>query len=187
MFTISAGWNVTDIKDYVTGNNHHQPFCPKNVIIADLYNVFIQIMEFTITHYEFGERPPTTIPDPSFLTYLTEEGMRKMVSDHYDLLKQSNIKELFPQDDKEFEAAKRRSSDFFIQICGGPDYFNQNRGKPMLSSRHAPFRITPQARMVWLGCYIQVLSKMDIPEPTLASFWNYINTFSNWMVNRPGV
>ena len=140
-------------------------------------------MNFTISQFEFGERPPVTIPTPDFLKALTEEGIRKMVSDHYDLLSQSKVSHLFPRIDEALDKAKQRSSDFFIQICGGPPYFNKSRGKPMLAARHAPFAINQEARIVWLECYIEVLSKLELPEDLIISFWNYLNTFSFWMVN----
>lgn len=141
-------------------------------------------MIFTINQYEFGQRPPVTLPSPDFLKILKEEGIRKLVSDHYDLLAQSEIKHLFPRIEEQLDKAKQRSSDFFIQICGGHPYFNENRGKPMLASRHTPFAITPEARIVWLKCYQEVLSKLEMPTPIVQSFWNYINVFSFWMVNR---
>jgi len=141
-------------------------------------------MNFTINQYEFGQRPPVTLPSPEFLKLLKEEGVRKLVSDHYDLLAQSSIKHLFPKIEEQLEKSKQRSSDFFIQICGGHPYFNENRGKPMLAARHAPFTITPEGRVVWLKCYQEALSKLSIPEETLQSFWNYINVFSFWMVNK---
>ena len=106
-----------------------------------------------------------------------------MVSDHYDLLSQSEINNLFPRIDEALEKAKQRSADFFIQICGGHPYFNENRGKPLLVKRHAPFQITPEARKVWLKCYQQVLSDLNIQEEIIQSFWNYLNIFSFWMVN----
>ena len=140
-------------------------------------------MDFLINQYEFGQRPSVTIPSPEFLEKLAEEGIRKMVSDHYDLLSQSNIKHLFPRIDEALDKAKQRSSDFFIQICGGHPYFNENRGKPLLAKRHSPFAITPKDRVVWLKCYIQVLSKLDLPEELIQSFWDYLNVFSFWMVN----
>lgn len=142
------------------------------------------IMDFSISQYEFGQRPAVTLPLPDFLNMLTEEGIRKMVSDHYDLLSKSEIKHLFPRIDEALDKAKQRSSDFFIQICGGRAYYNENRGKPMLARRHSSFAITPEARMVWLQCYIQVLSKLNIPEDLIRSFWNYLNVFSSWMVNQ---
>ena len=140
-------------------------------------------MDFTINQYEFRQRPAVTIPSPEFLKVLTEEGIRKMVSDHYDLLSKSEIKHLFPRIEEALDKAKQRSSDFFIQICGGHPYFNENRGKPILAKRHAPFAITSEARIVWLKCYQEVLSKLDLSEEILQSFWNYLNVFSFWMVN----
>jgi hemoglobin len=140
-------------------------------------------MNYTINQYEFGQRPPVTLPSPELLKLLKEDGIRKLVSDHYDLLSQSEISHLFPRIEEQLDKAKQRSSDFFIQICGGHPYFNENRGKPMLASRHSPFKITPEARMVWLNCYQQVLAQLEIPEPVVQSFWNYLNVFSFWMVN----
>jgi hemoglobin len=140
-------------------------------------------MDFSISQFEFGQRPAVTLPSSDFLEKLTEAGIRKMVSDHYDLLSKSEVKNLFPRIDEALDKAKQRSSDFFIQICGGHPYFNENRGKPMLAKRHAPFLITPETRIVWLKCYQQVLLKLDLPEEVIQSFWNYLNVFSAWMVN----
>ena len=99
-------------------------------------------------------------------------------------MRQSDINHLFPKDDLEFELAKTRSSDFMIQICGGPDYFNQNRGRPMLINRHAPFAINASAREIWLDCYRTALLELDAPEPLIQSFWTYIQVFSAWMMNK---
>lgn len=142
-------------------------------------------MQFNITQAQFGTRPPVVKPDPKVLEFLGEDGMRKLISDHYDLLKESNIKGLFPPTPEGFEQAKKNSADFFIQICGGPDYFNQNRGAPMMVGRHQPFKITPEARKIWLESYIIVLSKLDMPDDLKLSFWNYVDIFSVWMVNSP--
>ncbi|MDP2336600.1 MAG: globin [Bacteroidota bacterium] len=140
-------------------------------------------MDFTISQFEYGQRPPVSLPSTEILEKLTEEGIRRMVSDHYDLLSRSEIRNLFPRIEEALDKAKQRSSDFFIQICGGHPYYNENRGKPMLAKRHSPFKITPEARIVWLKCYQQVLMKLDIPENLIQSFWNYLNVFSFWMVN----
>lgn len=140
-------------------------------------------MEFKISEAIFGVRPEVTKPNPKFLEVLGEDGIRDLISKHYDLLKVSSIKDLFPTDDKEFAQAKVNSADFFIQICGGPSYFNQNRGNPMMVKRHAPFKITPNARRVWLECYIEILKDLDIEDSLKQSFWNYIDIFSIWMIN----
>ena len=142
-------------------------------------------MQFNISQAQFGVRSSVTLPNPEFLKVVGEDGLRKIISDHYDLIRKSPINNIFPEDEKEFEQAKINSSDFFIQICGGPKYFNENRGAPMMVARHQPFKITPKTRMVWLECYIEVLKKLDIDEELLKSFWNYLDIFSIWMVNTP--
>lgn len=140
-------------------------------------------MELEISEYFKGVRPRVTLPTHQMFNLLKEEGIRQMVSDHYDLLVQSSIKELFPKNPIALEKAKENSADFFIQICGGPDYFNQHRGMPQLNRRHKPFKITAEGRVEWLNCYRTVLQKLDLPEEVLLSFWNYIDVFSKWMVN----
>lgn len=140
-------------------------------------------MEFEISKYFPGVRPGVTLPSREMFHLLKEEGMRKMVNDHYDLLLESSIKDLFPKNPIALEKAKEHSADFFIQICGGPDYFNQNRGKPQLNRRHQPFSINSEGRDEWLNCYKPVLQKLDLPEEVLRSFWNYLDVFSKWMVN----
>jgi len=140
-------------------------------------------MDFTISKYYPGVRPQVTLPSNEMFLLLKEEGMRKMISDFYDLLVESELKELFPKNPVALEKAKEHSADFFIQICGGPAYFNTNRGQPKLNQRHQPFKITAEGREVWLNCYKSVLQKINLPGDVLLSFWNYLDIFSKWMVN----
>jgi hemoglobin len=143
-------------------------------------------MSFEITPTTYGEqRPPVTKPAPEFLISMGEERVRKMVADHYELIKQSSIYNIFPQDEAEFELAKKHAADFMIQICGGPKYFNMSRGAPQMVGRHQPFHITVDTRIVWLTLYAQVIKELPIEEQIQTSFWNYLEVFSKWMVNRP--
>ena len=139
-------------------------------------------MDLIISKYFPGVKPGVTLPTHELLEILGEDGIRKMVSDHYDLLAESSINHLFPKNPIALEKAKEHSADFFIQICGGPDYFNQNRGKPQLNRRHLPFKINAEARDIWLDSYRKVLEKLNLPSEVLASFWNYLDVFSKWMV-----
>ena len=141
-------------------------------------------MNLEITTYHFGQRPDVTRPHTDFLKFLGEDGIRKMINRHYDLMRESAISHLFPMNDVEFDKAKVRSADFIIQICGGPDYFNQNRGRPMLINRHANFEIDEKGREVWLKCYKVALLETQLPDNLIQSFWNYINVFSAWMINH---
>lgn len=140
-------------------------------------------MELKIEELPFGTRTNNYEPDNALLDILGEEGIRQLVNDHYELLVECEIKDIFPPRGEELEAAKKRSADFFIQRLGGPDYFNQNRGKPLLARRHAPFKITPKGRIVWLDCYRQLLPKLDAPEKVIIDYWNWLHELSNWMVN----
>lgn len=147
-------------------------------------------MNLEITYAQFGVRPPVTKPIAEFYIEMQEEGIRQLISDHYDAIKQSDIYFLFPQDDAEFEEAKVHSADFIIQICGGPAYFTQHRGAPRMVGRHAPFAIDAKARERWLELYkpllIDLRNNKGITETSLQSFWNYINIFSLWMINTQG-
>ncbi len=130
-----------------------------------------------------GTRPKVKLPDPDFLNLLTEQGLRKLINDHYELLIRSEVRNLFPSEESELEKAKLRASDFFIQICGGYPYYKENQGMPMMTQRHAAFAITPGARLVWLECYQQLLQELNLPEKVVLSFWEYLNVFSLWMIN----
>jgi len=142
-------------------------------------------MKLKIEKLPFGDKPETNGPDNEIYNFLGEDGVRKLVSDHYELLVESKIKDLFPPRGMGLELAKKRSADFFIQKLGGPEYFNQTRGKPMLANRHQPFKITPEARLVWLECYRELLPKIEAPEHLVLAYWKYLHDFSNWMVNTP--
>ncbi|OIP02539.1 MAG: globin [Bacteroidetes bacterium CG2_30_33_31] len=140
-------------------------------------------MKLNITPMPNGQLAKVEMTNPDFFRLLGEQGIRNLISDHYNLLKKSNISNLFPQDEIAFEQAKLHSSDFFIQVLGGHPYFNENRGNPMLRKRHQPFKITADARITWLECYQEILPKLKIPENLIISFWNYLDSFSMMMVN----
>lgn len=63
-------------------------------------------MNYTISQAQLGTRPNVQIPNPKILEHLGEDGMIKMVSDHYDILKNSTVKGLFPPTEEGIEMAK---------------------------------------------------------------------------------
>ena len=145
-------------------------------------------LNLVATPGNLGTKPDVTKPNPAFLQELGEEGFRELISKHYELLKDSDISDLFPTEDpQEFADAKKHAADFMIQICGGPAYFNTSRGAPMMGKRHAPFRIDEHARQRWLECYAMLLPALSpkVSNENIQSFWNYLNVFSQWMVNTP--
>lgn len=126
-------------------------------------------------------------PNPVFFQQVGEERFRKLVNDHYELLKDSEIAFMFPVDYKdEFEKVKKHAADFLIQISGGPDYYKQSRGDSKMLARHARFRIDEKGRHIWLGAYRTLLKELDkegIDKKNIESFWNYLNNFSMVLVN----
>ena len=140
-------------------------------------------MNYNIETYNPNQLAKVKVPSADVLEYLKEEGIRELINNHYELLKLSGIKDMFPQTDKGFEMAKKHSADFFIQLMGGPKFFTETRGNPMMRRRHDPFEITPEARIIWLECYIEALEKTNAPDTIKQSYWDYVNTFSTWMIN----
>jgi len=144
-------------------------------------------LDFSITPYTAGIDRPVSKPNPAFLSEIGEEEMRNLLDRFYMKLFESPIKELFPKDREEMKKAGQTSADFFIQICGGKPYFNQKRGMPQMRKRHAPFTITPEARLHWLIAYEEALEPIIeqklSTEENIQSFWNYIDIFSQWMIN----
>lgn len=145
----------------------------------------LKTVELTITPYAPGERIEPFLPDNGLYETLGEEGIRMMIDEFYNLLKESEIKEMFHEDDREFALSKQYAADFLIQRFGGPEYYKQSRGNPMLVKRHTPFKITPSARVVWLKCYREVILKLNIPDQVKIDYWRFLDEFSTWMVNTP--
>jgi hemoglobin len=147
------------------------------------------MMNLTITDGVLGVRPPVTKPHPGFFFEVGEERFRKLVDDHYEMIRTSDISFLFPiNDEDDFSAAKKHAADFLIQICGGPAYFAESRGEPRMVGRHAPFRIDEHARKRWLEFYAVLLPALEaegINPEYIQSFWDYLDVFSLWMVNTP--
>lgn len=143
-------------------------------------------LDFSVQPYR-GTTPPVTLPNPQFLDDIGEDGMRALLDRFYEELSWSPIKNLFPETKEELQKAASNSADFFIQICGGPNYFNQNRGAPQMRKRHAPFAITPAARLHWLASFKKALQPIVVNKQSLQkniqSFWNYLDSFSIWMIN----
>jgi len=140
-------------------------------------------MEYKITQGTVGVRPNVTLPNPEILNVLGEDGMRELTRQHYEILRHSEIKDLFPPFDAGIKMAVKHASDFFIQICGGQRHFDQNRGRPMMAARHSPFKIDQKARVIWLEAYAVLLEDSNLSEELKESFWNYLDIFSIWMMN----
>ena len=150
-------------------------------------NFSTSTLDFSILPYQEGITPPVTKPNPTFLTDIGEQGMRDLLDRFYMGLWQSPIKDIFPEDQTVMKQAGQISADFFIQICGGTPYFQQNHGAPQMRKRHAPFPINAHRRLHWLVTFEEALQPIIQEKRSsienIQSFWNYLNIFSQWMIN----
>ncbi|CAA6806234.1 MAG: Hemoglobin-like protein HbO [uncultured Sulfurovum sp.] len=146
-------------------------------------------MNYSIIPHNANYVPQVQKPNATFLAQVGEQGIRDLLSRFYVCLDQSAIRDIFPaKDAAEMEKAAQTSADFFIQICGGPAYFNQRHGMPKMRQRHMPFTITAEGRLHWLICFENALQPLEssVKEEDLQSFWDYLNTFSIMMINAHG-
>jgi len=146
-------------------------------------------MNYSILRHNANFIPPVQKPNPQFLIEVGEQGIRDVLNRLYLELDVSPIRNIFPPEDtKKMLEAAQVSADFFIEICGGPHYFNQKHGMPQMRGRHAPFAITADARLHWLSCFEEALKPLEgkVSDENLQSFWNYINVFSIMMINTAG-
>lgn len=126
---------------------------------------------------------PPQSPAPRIFEELGEEKIRRLLSLHYENLKDTALADWFPDDPERLEAAAQRSADFFIQVMGGPPLYSERHGPPRMRMRHMPFEITQDARDLWLLCFEEALDDLPFPPEHRAAFENFLNGFSMWMVN----
>jgi hemoglobin len=73
----------------------------------------------------------------------------RLVAGFYDAVENDEmLRAMYPTDLTE---SKRHLTLFLVQYWGGPEDYMQERGHPRLRMRHAPFRITKQARDAWIA------------------------------------
>src|SRR5699024_8083673 len=87
---------------------------------------------------------------------------------------------IFPVDLTE-SARKQRL--FITQFLGGPNLYMQERGHPMLKSRHMEFVITPTRRDAWLSCMDKALDEANIEEPYRSAIFKRLVMTAYHMMN----
>lgn len=129
--------------------------------------------------------PSFTPPDPQFYNVLGEEGFRAFIKRFYTIISEDNaVAHFFPEEGPELDQARQNAADFFIQACGGPNWFDQRRGGKSMEQAHKRFSVTPKAREGWLHCLRTALGEVQgVDEALKESFWTYCDTFSQHIIN----
>jgi hemoglobin len=94
------------------------------------------------------------------------------------------LRALYPEDD--LGPAAERLRLFLEQYWGGPHTYSETRGHPRLRIRHAPFAVTPDMRDRWLTHMNAALDSLDLPEPELGEFREYVTRAAAFMINSFG-
>ena len=82
------------------------------------------------------------------------------------VVEDDTLRAMYPEDLTE---SKRTMVLFLSQYWGGPTTYMQERGHPRLRMRHAPFRITKQARDAWVHAMTSALASVR-SELTIEQF-----------------
>ena len=88
---------------------------------------------------------------------------------------------MYPAED--LEGAIQRLTGFLEQYWGGPTTYSQERGHPRLRMRHAPFKVTPDARDRWLHHMRVAVDGLALAPLQDATLWDYLERAAHAMVN----
>jgi len=91
------------------------------------------------------------------------------------------LRPMYPEED--LGPAQERFTLFLVQYWGGPKTYSEQRGHPRLRMRHAPFRVTPEARDHWLACFRAAMDAADLTEAQDERLWGYVTYAADFMVN----
>ena len=120
---------------------------------------------------------------PQLYTLIGQEGLFRLAAGFYQRLGGSAIAHLFPED---LEAASRKQAAFLCGVLGGPPLYREIYGPPRMRARHLPFEIDEAARQEWLRCFRETLgdgSEWGLDPRQRQALWQWLESFSAWMVN----
>jgi hemoglobin len=91
------------------------------------------------------------------------------------------LRPMYPEDD--LGPAKLRLTMFLEQYWGGPTAYSAQRGHPRLRLRHAPFKVTAQARDRWLVHMRAAVDSLHLAPLPQAQLWDYLERAAQSMIN----
>ncbi|MBD1383070.1 globin domain-containing protein [Metabacillus arenae] len=89
---------------------------------------------------------------------------------------------IFPEDLTE---TARKQKQFLTQYLGGPSYYTDEHGHPMLRARHLPFPITPSHAKAWLACMAEAMDEVGLQGEFRDFFYSRLELTAKHMVNTP--
>lgn len=115
-----------------------------------------------------------------------EDKVKELVERFYDLMElDPAYLALRAAHGPELTQARERLFWFLCGWLGGPAYYMEKVGHPMLRARHLPFSIGIIERDQWVACMAQAMKDVGIPETLSESLKNAFMSTADWMRNRP--
>jgi hemoglobin len=114
------------------------------------------------------EQPPKNVqgqPVTPFEWMGGETKVKDMVNRFYDLMDlEPGYTALRSSHGDSLDNARERLFYFLCGWLGGPNYYAEKFGHPMLRARHLPFSIGIQERDQWVACMTQAMVDTDVPQ-----------------------
>ncbi len=116
-----------------------------------------------------------------------EARVRELVDRFYDLMDlEPGYAALRATHGNDLATAREKLFMFLCGWLGGPQYYVDKYGHPMLRARHLPFAIGVKERNQWVACMDQAMGEVGV-EPQLRErlYDSFMNT-ADWMRNKNG-
>ncbi|NLZ10643.1 MAG: group II truncated hemoglobin [Alcaligenaceae bacterium] len=115
-----------------------------------------------------------------------EDRVRELVDRFYDLMDlEPGYTRLRATHGPSLDNARQRLFWFLCGWLGGPAYYVENVGHPMLRARHLPFSIGIPERDQWVACMDQAMADQNVPPELRAPLHDAFMNTADWMRNRP--
>lgn len=112
-----------------------------------------------------------------------EATLHRLVDTFYSMVRQHpDLSPIFPDDLRE---TARKQKQFLTQYLGGPSFYTEEHGHPMLRARHMRFSVTPARAKAWLSCMRQAMDQVGLEGPVRDEFYSRLFLTAQHMVNTP--
>lgn len=114
-----------------------------------------------------------------------EPQVRALVDRFYDLMDlEPGYAALRAAHGTDLTKAREKLFMFLCGWLGGPDYYVQKHGHPMLRARHLPFAIGIQERNQWVQCMDQAMGEVGVDPQLRARLHDSFMNTADWMRNK---
>ena len=114
-----------------------------------------------------------------------ESRVKDLVDRFYDLMDlDSEYAALRAVHGEHLDRARQHLFWFLCGWLGGPAYFTQYVGPPMLRARHLHFSIGVQERDQWMACMDRAMNEIGIAQDLREQLYPAFMRTADWMRNR---